>query len=211
LVQGIAPDSRQGVYLIDIRTGNTTTVVQGRIGTMACSPDGQQLFYVLFDDEYEPAIVVRNLATRQTHELHRQCIEGSLALDISPDGTELAFTYGRSLRVMPTGGGPPRVLWTIPDEDDARFEGGLTWTRDGKHLLIGKKQSKASDINLVWRISSQGGEPQPIGLEMLSLAHLRISPDGRQITFTGKLTTVESEVWVLENLPLPSTEVAQSQ
>ncbi len=147
----------------------------------------------------------------ETRELYREQMEGVALLAVSPDGTELAVTYGRSLRVMPTEGGPSRVLWTIPEEQDTPFRGGVAWTRDGNHLLIGKRRSRDSNINQVWCISTQDGDPRPIGLEMAGLSHLRISPDGEQITFTGNLTNQGCEVWVLENLPLPSIHVPESE
>ncbi len=65
LVHGLDTDSRPGCYLVDILTGKTTAVVQGPLlGSMDFSPDGQQLFYVLADDPYVPAIFARDLVER---------------------------------------------------------------------------------------------------------------------------------------------------
>ena len=58
----------------------------------------------------------------------------------------------------------------------------------------------------LWRIATDGGQPESLGLVMEGLAPygLSVHPDGRRIAFTAG-TEIRSELWVLE-LPVPAAE-----
>ncbi len=98
---------------------------------------------------------------------------------------------------MPSGGGEARTLLT--DTSIGMFLGDLAWTPDGQQLLFVKRahfNEEGQSIEL-WRISSEGGEPQRAGLALVGLSHFQLHPDGRRIAFT--VATGGSEVWVMEN------------
>ena len=102
---------------------------------------------------------------------------------------------------MPSGGGEARTLLT--DTSIGMFLGDLAWTPDGQQLLFVKRAhfneeelDPRQSIEL-WRISSEGGEPQRAGLASVGLNHFQLHPDGRRIAFT--VATGGSEVWVMEN------------
>jgi Tol biopolymer transport system component len=75
----------------------------------------------------------------------------------------------------------------------------MAWTADGKNILYGKLQEGSKDVVELWCIPAAGGEPQKLGLAMSLLLHLRVSPDGKNIAFTGSEQPAKSEVWVMEN------------
>ncbi|MEE8378280.1 MAG: hypothetical protein V3R45_07885, partial [Candidatus Aminicenantaceae bacterium] len=124
-----------------------------------------------------------------------------LSLAISPDGKLLAFNADNSVMLLSTNGGEPKRL--IQEKD----VNSITWSRDGRFLLYGKRHDAKSDIVDVWRIPVAGGEPQKLELSMLRLMHMRIHPDGRKIAFTGSLQLPSNEIWVMENfLPKSTTK-----
>jgi hypothetical protein len=62
------------------------------------------------------------------------------------------------------------------------------------------EQNKCS----LWRIPLEGGEPEKLGLEMSSIEHLSIHPDGQRFAFYT-ITAKIAEVWVMENFLPGST------
>jgi hypothetical protein len=49
----------------------------------------------------------------------------------------------------------------------------------------------------VVRVAVAGGDPEPIGLEMEALNHLRVHPDGRRLAFVAGYSS--AELWVMED------------
>jgi Tol biopolymer transport system component len=92
-------------------------------------------------------------------------------------------------------GGVPTELVRGPDGSGPKalfFQG---WTPDGLDLLF-TKQEQDRRYSL-WRISAQGGTPQPLGLEMNGLRDVHISSDGTHLTFT--VGSQIGDVRVMEN------------
>ena len=120
-------------------------------------------------------------------------------LTISPDGRQLAFLAWDQkgsihLAVMPVAGGEPRQLagpvhWSSP----------VAWTPDGRHLI-------SAGVSELWRISTEGKEPQRVAPAMEQLSDLRIHPDGRWLVFSAGQH--RAEVWVMENF-LPALRAAR--
>ncbi len=84
----------------------------------------------------------------------------------------------------------------------------LGWTPDGRHILFGTGTTGQEQRFALWRISTDGGEPQELGLSMegLRLYGLSVHPDGRRIAFTAG--RFREEVWVLENF-LPEVKAVR--
>ncbi len=211
LVAGKDKKGRQGVYQIDVQTGAVTPVVipdDGLIYQAVWSPEGEQIFYVL-RGRGSDRILVRHLKTGQESELFRQFPVHNLAL--SPDGGQLAFsskdpgTDTVTLNVIPTSGGIPRELVRV--KEDIPFRGSIVWTPDGGYVIFAKTKRAPSatveEVEELWRVPAEGGEPQKLGLAMKRLGYLSVHPDGRRIAFTAGLGI--PEVWVMENF-LPETE-----
>ena len=104
-----------------------------------------------------------------------------------------------SLQIAPSSGGDAREIARLRKEEIAEGR-GLVWTPDGRHLLFyGEPKDKATGLSELWRIPSQGGEPQNLGLAMQFYMPLSFHPDGRRIVFTGPGPRPGGEVWAMEN------------
>lgn len=86
---------------------------------------------------------------------------------ISPDGTRIAYTEGRFIRVVPIGGGAPVTL--APGEGQIRY---LTWA--GNDRIVGEDPTPSARW---WIYSLDGGERQPLWSGN--------SGDLRQLTWTA--------------------------
>jgi len=103
---------------------------------------------------------------------------------LSHDGRMLAFARddsvaGQSLVVLPTLGGPERVLATFPVPI-----GEISWTPDGKALsffLNPPRSNRAAAGTAEW-ISVAGGSPRVVGMTGGS-GHPGLSPDGSVIAY----------------------------
>ncbi len=184
---------------------------------VACSPDGEEIYYTGIHVTSKSRVLVRDLQTGQEQELYRVAVPSFVStLALSPDGRLLAFvlmdytTRSTALMVMPAGGGEPRELLRMQEPEGITLFGQITWTPDGREVIFGKgKESLEMQTTELWRISAQGGEAQRLGLAIDGLRHLGFHPDGRQIAFTAG-TPFAAEVWVMENfLPKASTKTAR--
>ena len=214
LVVGRDKKNRRGIYQIDARTGDATTIVQNEPGgymlRVACSPDGEAIYYTGAISKGS-RILVRDLQTGQEQELYRAAVASFVTtLALSPDGRLLAFvmvdrdTQSTVLLVMPAGGGEPRDLLRMQEPEGITLVGGITWRPDSREVIFGKGKENG-EMTELWRISAQGGEAQRLGLAMDGLRNLRFHPDGRQIAFSAG-TPFAAELWVMENF-LPKAEV----
>jgi Tol biopolymer transport system component len=205
-------------HQIDVQSGQRQVLPSG-IGSAAWypvfSPDAKTLFYV----RYSPAaidaprvsrVMRRDTATGETSELYRTEDDVQLdALALSPDGRQVAFSISdwnrrpNSFRLMtlPAEGGVPREFLR-----SEQFILALTWTRDGRHLLM--VRNSESGPRQLWSVPLDGGEPELSGLSMTgeaSVAHsVALRPDGRSIAFSNQTGPIE-EIWVVRNL-LPPAE-----
>lgn len=197
-----------GLHLIDVRTGDPTTIVNAhskvRVWGPTWSPDGKTMFYIrqrTEKGEWPCSIMAHDLTTGEEQEL---CPGGSrwTHLAVSPDGRELAFEdEGHIIKVIPTAGGEVREL----------HDGGhlfqWSWTPDGCHLLF-EKQKRSSDGSPsgpweLCRIPAEGGEPQELWeiKELLEgLWGASLHPDGQRIAYSKRSGGWQQELWVMENL-----------
>jgi Tol biopolymer transport system component len=236
-----SPDGRSILYgaywnplrLIDVKTGHITEIkkTDPRILGRVWSPDGKTIYYIGQNvrnevGDWPRRIVALDLETRQERELYTDGNPGKF-LAISPDGRHLAFSkivflggkrdeetsYGAWLKVIPTAGGEPRVLFNLRDQDlgleeNDWFVGPLAWTPDGRHLLF-IRVNKSIGLPIIdselWRIPVEGGKPQKL-MEIESLLEfdidttpLSLHPDGQRIAF-HKGEARQINLWEMENL-----------
>ena len=78
---------------------------------------------------------------------------------ISPDGTQIAFSYKGDIYLVASKGGVATPLTTSPS-----YEGFPTWSPDGKRIAYSSDQYGNLDIFVV---SSEGGATSKINLSFI--------------------------------------------
>jgi Tol biopolymer transport system component len=199
-------EDRGGIYRVNIETGEASPIVRegGEFHSPKSSPDGKSIFYGE-DTSWEDKlfrIMQIDTETGYKKEFYRST-QQIIRLDISPDGELLAFLEPAdgTLKVMPSKGGQPKVVFKIEEG----WSTSVAWSPDGKYLLFTKipeGEGKTGRIEL-WRISSEGGEPEKFPLVAKGMENVRVHPGGKRIAFN----TFERkcELWVMENF-LPKTK-----
>ncbi len=209
LIAGFDEDRRRGIQLIDAQTGATLTRLESElINSAEWSADGGTVFY----STRSGGIVRWDPETGREQEIYSGEIPLSMPgqLAVSPDGQQLAFlalldSGELELSVVSVSGGNRRILVTLSMSTSltaARLM-TLAWDHDGGHLLF--TRSVKSPVNPndsetafeLWRVPSEGGEPQQMGLTMDLLREIRVSPGGEQIAFTAG--NRNAEVWIMEH------------
>ena len=204
-------------YRIDLETSKITPVMQAgpdeRIQGGACGPDGEYFFSRANTKAGFSQIMVRNVESGDEREMYRfPMLERGNQIALSPDGRWLSFiNFGwggvRSLRVMPSGGGEAREIWSFGETETGTPPMYHRWSPDGRHIFFGGLDQQDRPNWKLWRVPIEGGKPEGMGLQrQWGLWDLTVSPDGRQIAFAGRGgASTESELWILENF-LPPAE-----
>jgi Tol biopolymer transport system component len=202
---------------IDIQTGKASTVfdpegIQGVAAAVDLTPDGKALFYSYCETcrfgaptQVPPhwRLVRRDLETGSERVLFEATNEWTPwpAKKVSADGRLLAFESRDKdtwmIRVMPADGGQVRELYRAKQETNL-----LSWTRDGRHLLLTQADPAAGQEQLL-TLPVDGGTPALAGLTMGRLFGGSIHPDGRRLLIPGR--TTQTELWVASN-PLPAAK-----
>ena len=111
---------------------------------------------------------------------------------VSPDGSQLALLHqmnGRSsVLALPMTGGEPRVLYEAENQRYLRRR-CFAWTPDGGSLVFCQPTERAASytsnrVLQLWRISAEGGAPEPLEFAAAGLLNLDIHPDGRRVAYT---------------------------
>ncbi|MDH5386318.1 MAG: tetratricopeptide repeat protein, partial [Candidatus Aminicenantes bacterium] len=204
LVSGTDENDQTGLFRVDARTGEIALIVTGDSGyhALRCSPDGKKAFYEadLWREKIF-RILMFDLDSQQKKEVYRSESQ-IIRMDISPDGKQVVFYEGKddALKLISVDGGQPEVLLKLEEGS----VNSVAWSPDGKDIFFSKiiKGGKTGKCEL-WRIPSEGGEPEKFDLTADGLIDLNIHPEGSRIAFT--LWHVDEEVWVMENF-LPKSE-----
>ena len=211
-------EKRQGLYQVDVRTGELSAVVVSTVKRekwhSAWGHDGKTIFYIRDEDGEGCEIRARELETGTEKVLYNPDPPSHLSnLVVSPDGERLAFGAGevrghiawRTLMLMSATGGEPRTVLDLDPKSEGREAFSLDWTRDGNNLLFGRRVGAPSVPSELWRVPVAGGKPEKIGLPVWGRGGLRTHPDGKRLAFTflgGK-----AELWVMENF-LPEAQAS---
>lgn len=210
VIPASAPGKGENLIRIDVQTGQTTSLMPlpGTYGfpRFELSPNGKTIFYV---DREAGRLVAHDVLSGLETEILKK--EGLLAGVVSPDGQRLLIQLaGESmiLLVMPTVGGEARELVRIDAKKEAPGWGSPSWAPDGRYALFIKGVKGEDRHWQLWRVSVDGGEPQPLGLTYVGrlLAGPRFNPDGRRLALST--LKVNLEIWVMENfLPAPKASM----
>ena len=208
----------QGLYHIDVETGETTPLLQRGLGVSPVrknallrdsyvewpvwSPTGDAIFVRWGNPR---RVVARDLQSGTERELYRAVPREEIHhLAVSPDGQRLAVAWwDRSgeragVKVMSTSGHDVRELLSLPLLADYWLPlFAMAWTPDSRHLIYAPTRRGEKRVELK-RVSIDGGPPEDLGLSMEGVwpYGLSVHPDGRRIVFTAG-SPLREEVWVL--------------
>lgn len=103
---------------------------------------------------------------------------------ISPDGSQIAFTYKGDLYLVPSSGGTARPL-TMHEAHDYM----PVWSPDGSQIAFASDRYGNFDLFI---ISAKGGEPRRLTFHSAPESPFAFSPDGRSIVFgAARMDTAE--------------------
>jgi Tol biopolymer transport system component len=204
LVQGTDLKGRQGVYKVDVQTGDAEAIVEGGVQPR-WSPEGKKFFYTRRERNAPAAtlaqVIERDLASGNERVLLRKEQIEQRSVSVSPDGRNIAVaireqtSMAQALIVLPLAGGEPRELLRTPV--GFRF---TAWTPDGRFILFTKVKSPDAEDSEIWMIPAAGGEPRKIDIGTTRIVDgLSIQPGTGKIAFSTQTGENTDEVWVMEN------------
>lgn len=205
LLSGSDNKGRTGLFRLEIAGGSVTPVVFERGGDYkgfeaAWSRDGSKVYYVQVFSAGGSMIRVHDFAKGEQAELYRPGVGSRVRLLRRAWGSDsLAFVVESGdddatqfLLALDPGDGIPRKLL------HSQYGGlsGVEWETSDSHLLISTESKYGSGL---WRVSVSEAEPFQLDVDWKREGSIRVSPDGRRVTFSAGES--KSEVWVMEGLP----------
>jgi Tol biopolymer transport system component len=202
LTKGIDQRGRNGIFQIDVQSGQATAVVlsDGLTTFVQWSPDGKKVYF-----QRNRVFVERDLASGTERDVYYDMGVRNGAL--SPDGRYLAVartdpsTKTASLLLVPVAGGQPRELLRLKQSEGLKSVN--VWTPDSNAVIITKDTGSRLEI---WKVPITRGEPRKLEIdpnliwperERFQDVVFSLSPDGHSIAF--QMGKAGSEVWALEN------------
>ncbi len=210
---------REGVFRMDVRTGEHTLIVprdlspSSNLGFYRITPDGRSLFYRRGSEPSEGTtgtarhgmLVSRDLETGAERELYR--LRGIGPVFFSPDGQHFVAreiesnALRRIVLGRADGAGELRTLLET-ERPIPQNRGGFSWTPDGRHVLVPVQKTGERKTELLM-VPVEGGEATTLLEWAGDMLDLRLSADGRRISFTSGRD--RGEIWRIENLPTSTT------
>jgi Tol biopolymer transport system component len=205
LLKGVFRDV-WGLHRLDLQTEAITTLMRfppnGNFQEYELLPGGSE---VLYASRQRHAFVRRDLQTGRETVVHRVAATVSLlCLAVSRDGDRFAYgAYERdgrwAMRIVDLR--DPATAHEILDGDASERVCPSVWTADGQEVIFTRSQvttAPAGDATRLWAVNGGGGQVRLVGLTVDGLNEVRLSPDGRQISYDGGWPS--QEVWVLDNV-----------
>jgi Tol biopolymer transport system component len=222
LLWGRDVKGRVGIYLHQLDSGETKTLLQWPVTEMArwpyLSADGKFLFFSRMNEKtFEFNLYRMELSTREQKPVFSSRHVHAWAF--SPDGRTIALSsasddqpkniegMANRLLLLPAAGGEARELRRLPNHLEYK---AIVWSADGRFLYFTEGDNESDKIGPIWRISVNGGEPQPTTLSLITraLQGMRFHPDGKRVAFTAA-GDAPPEIWVLRNfLPVEKASLA---
>jgi Tol biopolymer transport system component len=205
LLKGVFRDV-PGLHRLDLQTEAITTLMRfplhGRFQEYELLPNDRA---VLYASRQRHEFIRRDLQTGREMVVHR--VDPSLnmlCMALTRDGRRFAYAvYARggawSVRVVDVQ--DTAMAREILRGDASERVCPSVWTADGREVIFTRAPVKpvpAGDATRLWAVNADTQEVRLIGLRVNGLNEVRLSPDGRQITYDGGWPF--QEVWVLENV-----------
>ena len=201
------------IHRIDAETGHGEPLLQDGFGKLstgfALSPDGGTIYFTRREpgsgEQALLRLIKKDLVSSRETELYRaeSLGVGFFALAISPSGDRLSFSVNvgdkgdRHLIIVPTAGGSARILFRGDYAHPIPQVG--VWTRDGKYVLAVAEET--TSLRRVWAFPTDGSAPRKLDIVFESIGTADLSPDGKQLAFTGSQS--KAEIWTIKNLLQP--------
>ena len=220
-LSGVDPEGKGGVFDFNPETGEILPLWRkARLflnPPMSWSPDGEELLISTYgpSDRRLPIFVFR----RSDGKLRRVGASSTRPMpQWSPDGTEIAYTEGHCLMVIPRTGGHARQVTCGPFHDRPKnvtwvgLPGWIGWAPDGRKLAWTVHNPDAKRYEL-WIVDYFTGEhlvavPGEADYKTWP-AEPQWSPDGTRIVFTLE-SKPQYELWALSNfLPWRPRELSR--
>jgi eukaryotic-like serine/threonine-protein kinase len=193
VVYDVYRNGKVEIWRADADGSNGKKIINADVeaGTSVCSPDGKWIFYTTRD-------TIRRMPVDGGDAVELVKVpEGGNSLRVSPDGSQLAFSYqeGRpiptpKIATVPIAGGPIHVVSQVP-----LGTRGLAWSPSGRALQVGFLRNGASNI---WEQPLSGGQPHQItNFTSDRIAAFAWSRDGKQLFMTRGTAT--SDVILISN------------
>jgi tRNA A-37 threonylcarbamoyl transferase component Bud32 len=132
---------------LNVDLGEDAFLWPDRGSSMALSPDGSRLVFIVEKAEQHQLAVLR---LDQSKPMPLAGTDGAEAPFFSPDGKSIAFFADGKLKKMDITGGAPVALCDAPSQR------GGSWGDDGNLVFA------ATNETGLWRVSASGGTPQPV-------------------------------------------------
>jgi Tol biopolymer transport system component len=202
LVQGRDLQNRQGIFQVNVESGEAKAVVfgEGITANVQWSPDGKKIYF-----GRNNAFVERDLTSGTERDVYKSNDRRAGGL-LSPDGQSLAVRNTDAaakttaiLLVNVADGRPRELLKLAQPEGIARGE----WTPDSSAVIIDKTTGVRHEL---WLVPVRNGQPRKLdidpelwlkGATKDGQRGFSLSPDGHKLAF--QVGSTEAEIWALEN------------
>jgi Tol biopolymer transport system component len=215
--------SESGLYYYDLEDGTSEFIFRAppeiNMRTGEVSSDGSTAYLLGNASDGGEALIRVDVDTGEQRELlshpaRSDAAPGILGMGLSPDEQQLAVwdlsdpVGERSLLVLPTDGGEPRLLLKVTsreDELDAACRGyrAPIWTPDGRYVLttfrnVPAGQSIPPKPCRLHKIPVDGGEPIFVGDLPEYIGRWTLSPDGKRLAL--EMGETRGEIWMLQGI-----------
>jgi len=162
------------------------------------SPDGKQLVFMSDKTGRQELYVFSRSKEDDGWGAPKQLtFDGGKYPSWSPDGRLIGYIWDASLRVIPPGGGDPRILVSSHDPAIISVPGFPEWSLDG--LMIYYKAYSADERSSFWSVPVVGGKPKLLVRfddALRKSIRREFATDGSCLFFT--LTDSKSDLWVMD-------------
>jgi Tol biopolymer transport system component len=214
-VMGCVKEWEWTIFSIDPQTEMVEAVIppeeDSDVAGHCWSEDGNSIYYLRVKAIAEGSTILNNRIIHHNLETGREEELGTFKsvnsthelFGISPDGEKLLFVQRDTgqdkdiINVIPVTGGNPKNICEL--DLNKRSIRDLAWASDGRFILFSSLNVSDRKCELM-RVSSEGGNPEKLGISMYGISYLSIHPDGRQIALSAKGHSLKpAEIWVMEN------------
>ena len=149
--------------------------------TFRWSSDGKRIIFRARDTQAEqgqPRWAIYDVPANggSTHHLTEPFSSPGQGLTLSPDGSQIAFSYDRTLYTIPADGGEPHAI-DVPLQTGAT----LTFSPDGSQFA---DLASGSDGKGLYVFTRDSNSVRPLVTDMGSIRSFKWSPDSSELLFT---------------------------